>query len=321
VRFATRTFLWSFAPVAVLLAGSFGAVYKLVTAKVQDRLTVSAREMQSSLAHMREASDKHNQGILRVVAQNPVLEAHVQLLLDQKLSTAGSDDAKSQLEAQLEEICSTLGLDILLVSGTDGVPLAGAMQVAGQTSPFDPRVVLSEQSNFFTSADGSYQITSVPLTQGDESLGTLSIGERLHLSDFSTPVILVHDGKVLESHDVNAPRPALESALAGCGVSGECQPRIQGERFLLSRIGGQLARRRIPNIQPAQPGCGKPPLAVDPRRGFSDSRTRRASSHVVPERLLGEVDCEAHRRAGIPAARKRTNRSVLGIRIWQGSDS
>ena len=81
MRFATRAFLWSFIPFAVLLAGSFWFIQQRVQHTVRGGLRSSLREAHMSMARLRRESELQNSRFLRIVAENPPLKAGLQLLL------------------------------------------------------------------------------------------------------------------------------------------------------------------------------------------------------------------------------------------------
>src|SRR5947207_14711759 len=128
MRFATRTFLFSFVPFAFLLMGSFWAIQKLVESTVRDGLRSSLRQTHESIARVRSKSEIQNSRFLRVVGENTSLKAGLQLLITERKSKA----ARLTLEDQLREMCDTMGFDYLLASDSDGAPLAGVMRVGEQ---------------------------------------------------------------------------------------------------------------------------------------------------------------------------------------------
>ena len=117
------------------------------------------------------------------------------------LDSAG---ARRTVEDQLRELGERMGFDFMLVSAPDGSPLAGVVR---QQAPVTP-TASSSRSSFlyhrnagFRVLDGrTFQVASVPVDQNDENIGFLSVGEYFDFSDLNTPVVLVHDGKVIESN-------------------------------------------------------------------------------------------------------------------------
>src|SRR5256885_4915241 len=88
MRFATRTFLFSFVPFAFLLMGSFWAIQKLVESTVRNGLHSSLRQTHDSIARVRSKSELQNSRFLRVVGENASLKAGLQLLLLERKSGA-----------------------------------------------------------------------------------------------------------------------------------------------------------------------------------------------------------------------------------------
>ena len=113
MRFATRTFLWSFVPFAVLLLGSFWAIQKEVVSTVRRGLRTSLRDEQVTFARVRARSELQNSRFLRIVGESATLKAGVQLLLENPKSA----EARLTVEDQLREISETLGFDFLLQIG------------------------------------------------------------------------------------------------------------------------------------------------------------------------------------------------------------
>jgi putative nucleotidyltransferase with HDIG domain len=228
MRFATRAFLWSFIPFALLLAGSFWAIQQRVQNTVRSGLRSSLREAHMSMARLRQQSELQNSRFLRIVAENPSLKAGLQLLLINPKSGA----ARLTLEDQLREIAEALRFDFLLVSNSDGAPLAGIVRIDNQLVAMDIKRMKPPQQGFFTLGESTYQVNSFPIDINDENIGDLSIGEHFDLSEFSTPAILAQNGEILRSSVPSASRAELESALRNCGDQAECETRVAGETYL-----------------------------------------------------------------------------------------
>src|SRR5579862_7915607 len=124
MRFATRTFLWSFLPFALLLSGSFWAIQQLVEHTVRAGLRTSLRESHLSIARVRSKMELQDSRFLKILGENASLKAGMQLLL----ADPKSGVARLTVEDQLREICNTLDFDFLLVSGAEVAPLAGVMR-------------------------------------------------------------------------------------------------------------------------------------------------------------------------------------------------
>jgi hypothetical protein len=158
MRFATRTFLWSFIPFVILLLGSFWAIQKLVEHTVRDGLRTSLRQTHVSVARVRANSELQNSRFLKILGENASLKAGLQLLL----AAPKSGDARRTVEEQLREICAKLGFDFLLVSNPDGAALAGVMRVGEQLVGMDIPRLRPPQQGFATVGERSYQVVSTP---------------------------------------------------------------------------------------------------------------------------------------------------------------
>ena len=228
MRFATRAFLWSFIPFAILLAGSFWVIQQRVQHTVRSGLRSSLREAHMSMARLRKESELQNSRFLQIVAENPPLKAGLQLLLVHPKSAS----ARLTLEDQLREIAETLHFDFLMVSNSDRVPLAGIIRIDDQLVAMGMQRTKPPQQGFFTLGATTYQLNSFPINSNEENIGILSIGERFDLSEFSTPTILTQNGKILRSSVPNASSPELGAALRDCGNQAECETKIAGEIYM-----------------------------------------------------------------------------------------
>jgi len=227
MRFATRTFLWSLLPFAALLAVSFWVVQDRVLLKVRQELQSSVKQTQASLASMRAQTEQRDRSVLRVVSQNPALKAGVQLMLADR----SDPQARRTLEDQLLELGGELGFDFLSVSDGAGEPLAAIMLQEGQLKALDSQQQAPLQG-YFTRAGRTYQVTSVPIDEGRENLGTLSVGERFDLGAVGAPAVLMHNGKIIETNTPGLPLAEAEAALRKCGENSECEIRLGGETYI-----------------------------------------------------------------------------------------
>ena len=224
MRFATRTFLWSFVPIAVLLIGSVWSIQSLALSTVHQGLRSSLRQAHLTLEHARTKSEAQNSRVLSIVAESAPLKAGLQLMTLEP----GDNQARLTVEDQLREIANQLRFDFLLVSKGDGVPLAGVVRDGNQITPMDLARVRPPQRGFFTLGSRTYQVTSVPIDQSDENIGILSVGEHLDLASFSSPLALAHGSKILDSSIPGVSLLDLKSALANCRHTAECEVQLRG---------------------------------------------------------------------------------------------
>jgi HD-GYP domain-containing protein (c-di-GMP phosphodiesterase class II) len=228
MRFATRTFLWSFVPFAILLLASFWAIQTEVVRTVRRGLRTSLRDQQVSIARVQARSELQNSRFLRIVGEDATLKAGIQLLL----ANAKNPEAILTLEDQLREISQTLNFDFLMLSNPDGAGMAGVMRVGDQFAAMDVARTPPPKRGFLNIGDQTYQVVSVPVDQGNEHIATLSVGERFDFSEFTTPAVLTRNGDVILSNLPRASKSEVEAALRACRDPSECELRVRGETYL-----------------------------------------------------------------------------------------
>jgi HD-GYP domain-containing protein (c-di-GMP phosphodiesterase class II) len=227
MRFRTRAFLLCFVPFALLLTGSFWTVQKLVQSTVRDGLRTSLRENHLSIARLHSRSDLQNSRFLKVVGENASLKAGLQLLTSYPTNSA----AIQTVEDQLQELCQQMGFDVLMISNSRGTPLAGVIRSDGKLAPMEDLSHMPRHG-LMARMDKVYQMASIPIDQGEENLGELSVGERFDFSEFNTPAVLIRNGQILQSSIARIPLPQVQESLAGCLGLGECDIRLAGHNYI-----------------------------------------------------------------------------------------
>jgi HD-GYP domain-containing protein (c-di-GMP phosphodiesterase class II) len=233
MRFRTRAFLLCFIPVALLLTGSFWAIQKLVLATVKNGLRSSLRENHRSIARLRSRTDLQNSRFLKVAGENAELKAGLQLLSANPDSSA----ARATVEDQVGELCTKMGFDFLLVSDADGKALTGVLRTEDGVTPYADLPARSHRSGLMTIGGEVYQIASVPIDQSEDNIGELSVGERLDLAGFNTPVAVLQNGGVLEASLPGIALPEIETALKACSGRAECEVRIASQSYISLALG------------------------------------------------------------------------------------
>ncbi len=259
MRFATRTFLTSFVPFAVLLAVSFWAIRVSVIATVRDGLRASVRDNEVALAREQARNQARDRKWLQGVAQSSTLKAGLQLLyteragagdvshksveeqahnavLDLAYNTA-QDQARNTVQDQLSEICDSLGFDFIMVSGVHGEPLAAVARYAGGFTPVNLLRLQAPEQGFFSVDDRLYELTSVPVEEAGSQVATLTVGGRFDIARFGVPAVLLHKGAVIATATRDAATPQIEQALAACGAGRECEPHIGNQTYLSLPLG------------------------------------------------------------------------------------
>lgn len=252
MRFTTRAFLLCFVPFALLLTGSFWAIQKLVKSTVRDGLRTSLRENHVSIARLRAQSDLQNSRFLKVAGENASLKAGLELLA----SYPGKAEARQTVEDQLRELCQQMGFDFLMVSDSNGTPLAGVIREGGQLTPFNAPPGGTPRQGLMVRQDKVYQVASVPIDQGEENVGELSVGERFDFSGFNTRAVLMRNGRVLQSSIPGIAVPEVEAVLKECRGQGECDVRLGGADYIslpmeASSLGDGYLLRSLQNVDAA----------------------------------------------------------------------
>lgn len=228
MRFRTRAFLLCFVPVALLLTGSFWAIQKLVRSTVREGLRTSLRENNASIARLRARSDLQNSRFLKVAGENASLKAGLQLLA----LYPDNFGARETVEDQLRELCQQMGFDFLAVSDSHGTPLAGVLRGGAQLTSLEALQTRAPRQGLMALGDKVYQVASVPIDQGDENVGELSVGERFDFAGFSTAAVLIGNGRVLQSNIPGIALPEVDAALKACRGTAECDVGLGGADYI-----------------------------------------------------------------------------------------
>src|ERR1700691_3995567 len=201
MRFRTRAFLICFIPFAILLAASFWMVQRFVQSTVRDGLRASLRENELAIASVNAKADLQNSRFLKIAGENASLKAGMQLLRSQP----GSQAARMTVEDQLRELGEHMGFDFLLISAPNGAPLAGVVRHAddlpdnkSQLIPLDLTLIEHNEKGLLPIGNRTFQFASVPIDEGEENIGSLSVGEYFDFSGLATPAVLIHDGNVIK---------------------------------------------------------------------------------------------------------------------------
>ena len=258
MRFRTRAFLICFIPFAILLTVGFWMIQRFVQSTVRDGVRTSLRENQLAIAAVHSKSDLQNSRFLKVVGENAALKDGIQLLVSESRSEA----ARLTVEDQLRELGEHMGFDLLRVSAPNGAPLAGVVRkpegpnATGQLVPVD-NAILEPSSKGLLLIDGRvFQVASVPIDQGEENIGSLSVGAYFDFSEFTTPAVLIHDGKAIESNIPNITLSEIDVALRGCTAQAECDLRLQGANWISlpmrsDSVGAGYLLRSLENVDTA----------------------------------------------------------------------
>jgi HD-GYP domain-containing protein (c-di-GMP phosphodiesterase class II) len=88
------------------------------------------------------------------------------------------------------------------------------------------------QKGFFSNSLGLYLASSTPINQGEENLGSLTVGERFTLADVGGPAVLSRGGEIIDSSAGAVSKAELAQALRSCTPGAECELELGGETYL-----------------------------------------------------------------------------------------
>jgi HD-GYP domain-containing protein (c-di-GMP phosphodiesterase class II) len=258
MRFRTRAFLICFVPFAILLSCSFWMIQRFVQSTVRDSLSASLRENQTAIANIHAKSELQNSRFLKVAGENSALKAGMLLLR----SRPGSQAARRTVEDQLRELGEHMGFDFLQVSAPNGAPIAGVIRQTAQKPgsrsqlvPVNAAQLERGHNGLFFIGGRTFQVASVPVDQDEENIGVLSVGEYFDFSELSTPAILFHDGKVIDSNIPDLPFAPIDAAIGACKPQSECSVRLQGVNWIslpMESFGGGYLLRSLINVDKAK---------------------------------------------------------------------
>jgi hypothetical protein len=162
----TRAFILCFLPFAILLTTSFWMIQRFVQATVRDGLHTSLRDSQIAIANIHAKGDLRNSRFLRIAGENTALKAGLELARQNPKSS----DARSTVEDQLRELGEHMGFDFMLVTTSNGSPLAGVARQGSQLVPLNLSNLDRNRSGFLLLDGRIFQVASVPVDDNNENI-------------------------------------------------------------------------------------------------------------------------------------------------------
>ena len=227
VPFAARVFALSFAPVCVLLVGSFWAIQHMVGEQVKDGLRASLRQSHTFVSRVRANYELQNSRLLTVLAENPSLKAGFELVRLEPNSAA----ARRTLEEQLRGLSESLAFDLMAAANTNDRLLGGVVRVDDRIERMEAQSAPGLSEGAVSFGDRTYVVARIPVNLEYESLGSLFVGRVFDVAEFPTPTVLSRNGNVLRSN-LKIPLDELEAALQACHPEEECEVELRDETYL-----------------------------------------------------------------------------------------
>ena len=233
---ATRTFLFSFLPICLTLAGSFYAISGAVRSKTKERLEESFHRSLGLLDQINAGSKRQATQLLGILSENPGLKAGIGLLRETYLDPSARLQIRSTIEDQLRELNGALDYDLLFVVDSAGKPVAGILGADPKPLQFATLETDLGSTSLISVEGALYDTTTVAIDLGPENVGRLSVGKKFNLEAlrFAGHAALLHDGKVLLTTLPPRMVSEAESQLQKrCSKIAEgCEIRVAGETLL-----------------------------------------------------------------------------------------
>ena len=235
----TRAFLFSFLPVCLVLAATFLALNALVAQRVKHGLRDSLEKSEELVARANAESSRRIGQFAAVLAESAGLKAAIGLVREAP-GPANADEVRRTIEAQLRELHSLVGYDLLAVSDWKGRTLA-AVEFRGNEIRAAPQMPdIAADPVLLDSGGVLYELTATPIAMGGEQIGELRLGSQFDLSRYhlAGETALLRNGRVLRATLPAGAWPALEAELRlHCAQpAAECEITRGGETVLVLPI-------------------------------------------------------------------------------------
>jgi signal transduction histidine kinase len=237
----TRAFLFSFAPVCLVLLCFAIAVNTAVHNQIRRELRDQLRESDLVLNRAQSEYSHRVTMLISKLAESAGLKAAVGLLSEVHNDPSLLKQAHDTISVQLRDLQTSSGFEFLAVTDLEGnvvtavprdrpipqLPLApGIVQIGGKL----------------------YQVHSVPIAAGEDQITALVLGNPFEIGALSLPgeAALFHDGRIIASTFPTRLTALIEKEIASrCSVHTEdCEISIAGEAFVVSEMQkGQMGSR------------------------------------------------------------------------------
>ena len=236
----TRAFLFSFAPVCLVLAVSFVALYAAVERQVKEELRASLQNSEKLLARANTESARRIRQFVAVLADSAGLKAAIGLLHEAPATPENAAQIRRTIEAQLREIHDVAGYDLMAVTDWRGQTLAAVEFGEGQGHAPSRMTAVPAQPRLLEVGGVLYEFATTPISVGGEQTGNLSFGSEFDLGRYhwGGEAALLHDGHIIQSTFPSAERISIEAQLRSrCAPPrADCEVERHGETFLVFPI-------------------------------------------------------------------------------------
>lgn len=240
-----RAFLFSFLPVCLVLAASFLILRAAVDQKIRRDLR---EQLESSDALLNRASTEYSRRTAQLVAaltESAGLKAAVGLLAEAGRDSTVRSQVRTTIEAQLRELHVLTAYDLLAISDWHGQTVA--LVVFPELTAF-PETRLAEPSlpefprhpTLVALGGALYQLQTVPIELGGDSVGALTVGTRFELGQYplAGQAVLLEGNKVVRSTFPAEWNGSIQKQVRErCGQPPRgCEISVKGETYVVSPL-------------------------------------------------------------------------------------
>jgi signal transduction histidine kinase len=235
-----RAFLFSFIPVCLVLISSFVALNAVVKQRVKEGLRNSLQKSEELVNRANADYSRRISQFLAVLAGSPGLKAAIGLMHEAPATPESAAEVRRTIEAQLRDMHQLVGYDLLAVTDWNGRTMAAIeFRNAGLLS-LENTPEIPDQGMLLETGGVLYELTTTPISMGDERIADLRLGSRFDLSRYNVAgeMALLQNGKILRATFTPADWPALEEQLRGrCSQPDkDCEIARNGETFLVMPV-------------------------------------------------------------------------------------
>ena len=240
-----RAFLFSFLPVCLVLS----ACFLILSAAIDRKIRRDLREaLESSDALLNRAATEYSRRTAQLVAaltESAGLKAAIGLLAEAGRDPAVRGQVRTTIEAQLRQLHALTAYDLLAISDWRGqtVALVAFPEMSGfpETQLADAALPAFPRHPTLASLGGIlYQLQTVPIELGGDSVGALTVGTRFDLGQYplAGQAVLLEGNKVIRStFPTEWSGPIQRQVQRRCGQSSPgCEISVKGETFVVSPL-------------------------------------------------------------------------------------
>ena len=252
---ATRTFLFSFLPICLTLAGSFYAISGAIRGKIREGLEESFHRTAGLLDQINADSKRQATQLLGILSENPGLKAGIGLLRETHFDESARSQIRSTIEDQLHELNATLKFDLLFVADSSGKPIAGILGATPKQLQLPALDIDPDRSSLLAVGGVLYDTTTVAIDLGPENMGRLTVGKMFNLDAvrFAGHAVLLRDEKIVQATlPARMVNEAEDQLRRRCSQATKgCEIQVAGETLLALPIAysGLGKEYRLLNLQ------------------------------------------------------------------------